>query len=126
MRVRMAREIKVFMSDNWVSADYIGSDEESYDLARLLYTMIIDFNALTRIGHSGKRRKGKYHIEELYEIVKNNFSGLCNDKCLEAKGYKNMPKWKHVVRCAIRTLKEKRVIMKTRSCIDGEWYFKGK
>ena len=122
----MAREIKMFQSDNWGSADYIGSDEQSYDKARLLQTMIEDYDVLTQIGHSSRRRKGKYHIEELYEIVKNNYSGLCNDKCLEANGYKNMPKWKHLVRCAMVTLKARKIIMKTSNCGDGEWYFKGK
>ena len=121
----MAREIKVFMSDNWGSAGYIGSDEESYDKARLLQTMIEEYNILTQIGVTGRRRKGKYHITELYEVVKNNFSGLCNDKCLEAKGYKNTAKWKHVVRCAMLTLKERKVIMKTSTCKEGDWYFKG-
>ena len=121
----MARVIKVFMSDNWGSAGYIGSDEESYDKARLLQTMIVEYNVLTQIGFSGRRRRGKYHIEELYEIAKNNFLGLCNDKCLEAKGYKDMPKWKHVVRCAMLDLVKKKVIMKTSTCKKGDWYFKG-
>ena len=121
----MAREIKVFMSDNWGSAGYIGSDEESYDKARLLQTMIVEYNILAQVGFTGRRRKGKYHITELYEIVKSNFSGLCNDKCLEAKGYKNMPKWKHVVRCAMLDLVKNKVIMKTSSCKKGDWYFKG-
>ena len=121
----MAREIKVFMSDNWGSAGYIGSDEESYDKARLLQTMIEEYNILTQIGFTGRRRKGKYHITELYEIVKSNFLGLCNDKCLEAKGYKNTAKWKHVVRCAMLTLKERKIIMKTSTCKEGDWYFKG-
>ena len=122
----MAREIKMFQSDNWGSADYIGSDEQSYDKARLLQTMIEDYNVLTQIGHTNKRRKGKYHIEELYEIVRNNYPGLCNDKCVEARGYKRRPKWKHVIRCAMVTLKARKEIMKTSNCEDGEWYFKGK
>ena len=120
----MAREIKVFMSDLWVDADYAGSDEESKDLAQLLYTLITEYNVLTRIGFSKKRRQGRYHIEEIYDIVKGKFPGLCNDKCYEAKGYKNAIKWKHVVRCAMKTLKDQKIIRSTNE--RGVWYFRGK
>ena len=54
----MAREIKVFISDRWVSAKYKGSDEESKDLAALLYTMITDFNILTRVGSNWVKGTG--------------------------------------------------------------------
>ena len=50
----MAREIKVFMSDLWVDADYAGSDEESKDLAQLLYTLITEYNVLKSIYFSEK------------------------------------------------------------------------
>ena len=120
----MAREIKVFMSDCWGSADYIGSDEESADRAKLLYTMITDYNILSRVGFSKKRRKGRYCLEEIYDIVKNSFTALCDDKCLEKRGYKNAPKWKHVVRCALEELKARKIIRSTNK--HATYYFTGR
>ena len=120
----MAREIKVFMSDRWVSAKYKGSDEESKDLAALLYTMIIDFNILTRVGFSKQRVRGRRSLEEIYEIVKSKLPGLCNDKCHEAKGYKNAPKWKHVVRNALEELKDQKIIRSTNK--HAVYYFTGR
>ena len=120
----MAREIKVFKSDRWVTAKYKGSDEESADLAKLLYTMITDFNILTRIGFSKRHRRGSLHIEEIYEIVKSKLPGLCNDKCLEKKGYKNASKWKHVVRNALEELKDQKIIRSTNK--HATYYFTGR
>ena len=119
----MARKLKTFTTALWVDADTKGN-EESSARAKLLHTMIIDYNILTRIGFSDKIRKGRYDIEEIYDIVKSNFAGLCDDKCYEDKGYKNAPKWKHVVRCALQTLKEQGAIRGTNK--TGVWYFKGK
>ena len=72
--------------------------------------MIIDFNILTRVGFSKQRVRGRRSLEEIYEIVKSKLPGLCNDKCHEAKGYKNAPKWKHVVRNALEELKDQKII----------------
>ena len=120
----MARKIKTFTTDLWVDADTQGN-EESAARAKLLHGMILDYNILTKIGFSDKVRKGKYDIEEIYDIVKSNFAGLCDDKCYEDKGYKNAPKWKHVVRCALQTLKERGVI-RGKGMEIGVWYFNGK
>jgi len=116
----MEKKLRTFKSNNWVTAETAGL-LESKDLAQLLYTMIMELNVLTRIGFSKKTREGTYHIEELYDVVKTNFAGLCDDKCFEANGYKRAPKWKHVVRCALDVLKEQEVIIKLPR--RGYWMF---
>ena len=115
--------IKTLKSDLWVSCEATRGHISSSKRAQMLYTLILEEEVLTRISFTNKKRKGQYHIEELYNIVKSEFSGLCDDNCVEAKGYENMPKWKHVVRCAIQELKKNRVIRKGN--MRGCWYFKG-
>jgi hypothetical protein len=51
---------------------------------------------------------GRYHIDEIYEAVKNQFKDLCDDKIICAKICSQgtqTPEWQHRVRNALQNLK---------------------
>ena len=44
--------------------------------------------------------RGIYHIEEIYDFIKNEYHDLCDDNYLyiqHCRGGKNAPEWKHAV-----------------------------
>jgi len=119
----MSVPVKILKSDRWVTCESCNGHATSSRRAQMLYTLIVEEEVLTRVSFTNQKRKGQYHIEELYNIVRAEFAGLCDDKCIEARGYNNMPKWKHVVRTAIQELKKEKLVRKgTRR---SYWYFKG-
>jgi hypothetical protein len=51
---------------------------------------------------------GIIHIENIYELVRNNYPNLCDDDyfCSEhCRGGTNQPEWKHAVRSVLARLK---------------------
>ena len=51
--------------------------------------------------------RGIYHIEEIYDFIKNEYHDLCDDNYLyiqHCRGGKNAPEWKHEVRSFFKKL----------------------
>ena len=68
---------------------------------KVLYRQLMD----TRLNFM---KPGRYHLDEIYEAVKNQYKELCNDKIICAnvctQGTQN-PEWQHRVRNALQNLK---------------------
>jgi hypothetical protein len=59
--------------------------------------------------------RGIYHIQELYDFIKNEYSHLCDDNylCIQhCRGGGNEPEWKHVVRQFLGSSKKNNKILK--------------
>ena len=51
--------------------------------------------------------RGIYHIQELYDFIKNEYPHLCDDNylCIQhCRGGKNAPEWEHTVRSLFKKL----------------------
>jgi len=68
---------------------------------------------------------GEIHVRNIYEIVKERYPDLCDDSSLCPPDHKNgynYPEWKHVVRTALKHLKERGERVSTGNS-RGMWLF---
>jgi hypothetical protein len=59
--------------------------------------------------------RGIFHIQEIYDFIKNEFPHLCDDNYLcnqHCKSVDTQPEWKHTVRTLLETLKKTDKILK--------------
>ena len=59
--------------------------------------------------------RGIYHIQELYDFIKNEYPHLCDDNylCIQhCRSGVKQPEWKHAVRSFLKTRKDTNRILK--------------
>ena len=64
------------------------------------------------------------HINQIYDVVMNQFPDLCDDKYLcstHCKNGNNQPEWKHVVRSDMQLMKKRGIAQRTGNV--REWIF---